>query len=890
VAGVLFFHGGFTWMVGGYLGVSTFFTLSGFLITSLLLAERAAHGRVDLRTFWSRRFRRLMPASLACLALIVIFGVFAADPLQRASLAGDVIAALGYVANWRFIFGGQSYADLFAEPSPVLHFWSLAIEEQFYVIYPLLVGALVGFGVLAPKMRTAKRQHLARQAGRHYRLVVAGALVVLLLVSLGLTLFAGFDKNRIYLGTDTRAAELLIGGLLASVLFRGALARRMAQPGGLQASVAAVGALATVVSIALWVSAAQGTDWLYRGGFALYALLSALTIAAAILPTGPVAWVLSLGFLRHIGQISYGLYLYHWPIFLWIRQSTDLEIWPRFLLGVIITFVVAELSFHYLETPIRRGQRLFRVPPLRLAPVGIVALVGAVIAASATAPPPAIDFERAETGLSEFAEEPPPPTPIDPASLTPPARPGVAMFGDSTALMTGWGLAGYLKIHSDLGRNVEGVTGLGCGVLRIQERRIAGDIGQTNETCTRWAETWLDKVETGRPDVSVVQSGSWDVADVRVPGSNEWSGPGDPVFDEFLLTEMDEVVDVLTAEGGMVVWLTSPLPGPPYQAPPGWNASERLARYNQLVQQLPDRKPGKVVVVEFDQWVDTLPSDEDARLRPDGVHFTEDTSLEVSERFLVDAVLSSWRRQWVENRTAELEAGGEISVGVFGDATADALQRAFGELGDAQNLAVGGAPLEQCGVTRGGVRRTLDGTEALPEECDRLDEFVFMSLVDRDTDVALVHTALWDVTDRQLGDDPTWRAPGDPIYDEFLRSEIESFTDNLRDNGARNVVWLLAPGLDWGREEADHPANDRRRLDRLNEMIIEMAATRDFVVVIDYAAYAREWPDGDLDPARRPDGVTPNTETAREIAQWLAPQLVQVARGETPTGAFGREG
>lgn len=881
--GVLFFHGGFTWMVGGYLGVSTFFTLSGFLITSLLLTERASRGKVDLRAFWIRRFRRLMPASLACLGLVVVFGLLAADPLQRADLAGDAIAALAYVANWRFIFSDQSYADLFAEPSPVLHFWSLAIEEQFYVLYPLLIGAIVGVGALAPRVRQARRRRLVRDLGRHYVLLVAGALVVLLLASLTATLFGGFDENRIYLGTDTRAAELLIGGLLATILFRGHLTRRMAEPGPVRTAFATLGVGAAAASIALWVTAEHGTDWLYEGGFALYAGLSALVICAAVLPTGPVAWVLSLEPMRHLGQISYGVYLYHWPIFLWLRQKTDLEQWPRFLLGVLLTITVAEISYRFLEMPIRRGQRLFNVKAFRLAPVGIVAIAAAVIALSATAPPPVTDFAGAQEGLSSLADdEVPPPAPLDPTQIEP-GKPRVAIFGDSTALMTGWGLAIHLR-NSGLGYNVEGATGLGCAIVRAPLRRVAGEVSEPNDGCRNWAVKWKEMVDSQRPDLAIVQSGNWDVADVQLEGSDQWIGPGDPTFDQYLLAEMTEAVDVLSSNGGIVVWLTSPLPGLWQPAKPNWNPRERMEHYNQIVKQLPSVRPGKVVVVDLDEWIQTLPPGEDYRLRPDGIHFVQDTSVEVSEKYLFDAVYDAWREQWIANRTAELEGGVTVNVGVFGDGTAQRIGAGLIDVAGANNIAVSSSALDACGVTRGGSRRTPIGEEPLPPNC-QWEELIYLSLVDRPTDVAVVHTGVWDVTDRQLAGDPTWRAPGDPFYDAYLRGEIGAYTDALHANGAEQVVWLLTPHIDWG-GEVDTPADAASRVDRLNELIIESASSRNYVTIIDYAAFARSWNGGELDEAHRPDGVAPSPEAAVNIAKWLAPQLVQIARGATPQGAL----
>jgi len=202
LAAVLFFHGGFSWAKGGFLGVSTFFTLSGFLITMLLIWEFSTEGRIRLRRFWGRRYRRLMPASLLCLTGVVVFGWLVATPGQLVTLRGDVLASLLYVANWRFIVTQQSYAQVFSAPSPVLHFWSLAIEEQFYLVFPLVVAAVLALA------------HGSRRA-------LGAVLTVLAVGSLGLmwVLYTpGQDPSRVYYGTGTRAFELLLGALLAIVL------------------------------------------------------------------------------------------------------------------------------------------------------------------------------------------------------------------------------------------------------------------------------------------------------------------------------------------------------------------------------------------------------------------------------------------------------------------------------------------------------------------------------------------------------------------------------------------------------------------------------------------------------------------------------------------------
>src|SRR5262249_28187326 len=210
VAGVLLFHAGFSWAVGGFLGVSTFFTLSGFLITSLLIRERTATGSIRLRSFWARRFRRLMPAALLTLGLIVLYGVFAATPEQLQNLRADVLAALGYGANWRFLFFGPSFSPLFSSPSPVRHFLRLPVEEQFYLVFPL-----IAVGVLAA----------ARGSRRAFGVTLAVLAIGSVLLTLALY-HPGGDTSRVYYGTDTRAVELFVGALLAVLFSRRLIVKR----------------------------------------------------------------------------------------------------------------------------------------------------------------------------------------------------------------------------------------------------------------------------------------------------------------------------------------------------------------------------------------------------------------------------------------------------------------------------------------------------------------------------------------------------------------------------------------------------------------------------------------------------------------------------------------
>jgi peptidoglycan/LPS O-acetylase OafA/YrhL len=372
VAGVLLFHGGVPWAQGGFLGVSTFFTLSGFLITTLLLTERQHTGGVDLRRFWSRRFRRLMPAALACLFGVVLFAATVATAEQLQGLRGDALSALFYVANWHFILVDRSYGDLFTDPSPVQHFWSLAIEEQFYVVFPLIAYALL-------------------RSSRPSRWVFGTVLSVLIVGSVALTIslhHPGLDPARVYYGTDTRAAELLIGALLA-VVFSGRieLSSRMAR-----LVAGAVGALALGLCLFWWATVDQRTPWLFEGGLAVYALCSAAIILAAVNAT-PVRALLSVTALRLLGKISYGVYLYHWPIFLWLSpRRTGLSLWPLFGLRVSVTLVVAIASYHLLEWPVR--ERRWPTGPNRLlvAPVVVICLVVGILGVTWDPPAPALDF------------------------------------------------------------------------------------------------------------------------------------------------------------------------------------------------------------------------------------------------------------------------------------------------------------------------------------------------------------------------------------------------------------------------------------------------------------------------------------------------------------------
>jgi peptidoglycan/LPS O-acetylase OafA/YrhL len=344
VIAVLLYHANFGFIPGGFLGVEVFLVISGYLITSLLLLEWIRTGSVDLKDFWLRRARRLLPALFVLLLLTATAAmIFARDALYR--MGGDVLAALSYSTNWVMIFRQESYFEAFGRPPLLRHLWSLAIEEQFYLVWPLVFT--VGMFLMAKHS-----QGLRTTIGRFLGIVVVGIVASTALMWF---LFVPFeDPSRVYFGTDTRAAGLLVGVALAFVWqpwrFNGELKKR----GTIALNVAGFTALAFLLLILLRM--AEFDAFLYRGGFLVTSLLTAVVLAVTVHPQGALNAVLGTKPLVWVGKRSYGLYLYHWPIFMLLRPGVDV-MWPTWFALTVqfsLTFAVAEASYRWIEQPIRR--------------------------------------------------------------------------------------------------------------------------------------------------------------------------------------------------------------------------------------------------------------------------------------------------------------------------------------------------------------------------------------------------------------------------------------------------------------------------------------------------------------------------------------------------------
>ena len=336
VLAVILYHADVKWLPGGFLGVEVFFVVSGFLITSLLLEERLHKGQIDLKQFWIRRGRRLLPALYLLLAVVSAASLLVyTDAAGR--MGGDVLAALAYVSNWWNIYLNESYFVQAGRPPLLQHLWSLAVEEQFYLLFPpLFAWALYKFGKGKARIGLVL-------------LALASAIEMAIL-------FEPYtDPSRVYYGTDTRIAGLLVGAVLALSWTPWRSTQQAARRAGPALDTAGVIGL---VVIGWYLTRVNEFDpFIYRGGFLLLDIVCIVVIAVLVHPAARLSKVLAWGPLVWIGLRSYAIYLWHWPIFMVTRPELDVPFsgFPVFVLRMVLTFAAAELSFRYVEQPLRKG-------------------------------------------------------------------------------------------------------------------------------------------------------------------------------------------------------------------------------------------------------------------------------------------------------------------------------------------------------------------------------------------------------------------------------------------------------------------------------------------------------------------------------------------------------
>lgn len=335
--GVMGYHWNFGFAGGGFLGVSLFFVLSGYLITDILASQWHHQRRIDLKDFWIRRFRRLLPAMLLMLFILVVW-VTLFDRSRLLTLRGEVLGAVTYISNWQFIYQQQSYFESFGPPSPLGHFWSLAVEEQFYLLWPLIM--LAGL-------------KLFPRRGQLFSFIAAGAAASALVMAL--IYQPGEDPSRVYYGTDTRAFGLLIGAGLAIVWPSWKLSLQVST--AVRRRLNLTGAAALLIILFMMWQVDRYDPFLYRGGMFLFSMAAAVLVAVLAHPAASISRLLSWKPLLWVGVRSYGIYLWHYPVMILTSPASgsgDLSL-PQVVLQITASVILAALSWKYVEEPIRHG-------------------------------------------------------------------------------------------------------------------------------------------------------------------------------------------------------------------------------------------------------------------------------------------------------------------------------------------------------------------------------------------------------------------------------------------------------------------------------------------------------------------------------------------------------
>jgi peptidoglycan/LPS O-acetylase OafA/YrhL len=642
VALVLVFHADLGVVGGGYVGVSVFFTLSGFLITRLLLVENTRTGTVDVAEFFARRLRRLLPASLACLAAVVVaarLGAFADD----LDLRRDVIGAAFQVQNWVLLSGGDSYRELLQggieRASPLEHYWSLAIEEQFYWLWPLAVTGLA----------------LARKRHRLWVLTAGAAIAAPAIAH-------WWGPDAAYFATPARLAEILLGACAATWLHQRQLDQRP-HPFSRRAGTWIAGGATTVIAAVALTAPADGGP-LHHGAFPAFAVVSAALIVALSAPNGATR-VYGMASFARIGRVSYGLYLFHWPVYVAVTsQRIGLDGIALFAARVAITVALATVSYRFLERPIR----LRHFTLWRTLPTSIVVSGGVVVAALLVVPvanvywqqdtaivvPQIVDRTPGAPDDVPAADDAIPvevvgADPVFGASVSPaildvgvtpvvlddgdPLR--VLLVGDSTAISLWPGFQRWEGNDSSVSVAVIATPGLSF------VRRPLGDPGGGRDFLD-WSaaildDTLPDALDRFRPHVTVVMLGRLDLED-RV-----WS-PDEELLDatsglarQRVVESYRAVLDPIVANGSRVLLVRSP---PMYSYWSDDRADEphrdtpHRDAYETVQQRLADGHPD-IGIIEFRAWLDTFELVLDRDARPDGMHWTA---------VAADRIVDEWMR------------------------------------------------------------------------------------------------------------------------------------------------------------------------------------------------------------------------------------------------------
>jgi peptidoglycan/LPS O-acetylase OafA/YrhL len=606
VLGVIAYHLGFGWAEGGLLGVGVFFTLSGYLITDILLTQ-VNRGGIELRSFWLARARRLLPA-LFVMLIVVTAWVTVIGPHQPGDFRTAALSAAGYVNNWWLIFHDVSYFARFAPPAPLNHLWSLSVEEQFYIVWPFLLMLGIRF-IPEVKYSTGVRFRLAGAT-----LIGAAMSGVLMAILYSPSL----DPSRVYYGTDTRALELLAGAALAMVW----PSRRLRSGIRAQARwmIDAAGALGLVVIGVMFWRVSEFSPFLYRGGFALLALASVLTVASLAHPASRLGPIVGCAPMRWIGERSYGIYLWHLPIIvLTTPEGAHGASVVRAILQVVAIVAIAELSWRYIENPIRHGGlkriaahiRAGRWRRQHVPRRGWVFVTGsAVVLAMAVAGLAGVGVSSQPSAVgAETVAKTVKATSVRHAFLSTRCD-AVVHIGDSTS--EGLVSSEYLPDPTQLISAQYARVGATTQHLEVAGARSIYERFEGQPNAQEVAEAWKNE---GFEGCWVLAMGTNEAADVAV-GSTVG-------YDDRIASMMSTIGD----QPVMWVNVKSLLTSSPY-------AEENMEAWNEALLEACDRYP----YMRIYDWVSDV---RDAWFIPDGIHFTS-AGYAARGRLIADALLEAF--------------------------------------------------------------------------------------------------------------------------------------------------------------------------------------------------------------------------------------------------------
>ena len=620
VIAVMLYHANIAWLPGGFLGVEVFFVVSGFLITSLLIEERESTRRIDLKQFWIRRARRLLPALVVMLAATAVCVAFYATD-SAPDFRRDVLPSLGYFSNWWQIFAVDT--PYFAASSlPVLrHLWSLAVEEQWYLIWPLLFVFVFGAKWMRPKISGA------------LLLLCSGAIMFATALR-----FVQDDETRtnfLYLSTLTRSSGLLLGAAVA-MLWRPW--RKNSLPSWWKSSLADALAVASIAVIGVLMATVHVADaQLYQGGLAVTTIASAVIIAVVMRPNGLfVKKFFSQELFVEIGRRSYGLYLWHWPIFV-VAHARDSG--NRLAVALALTVIINEFVYQYVEIPTRQGalgnwlhnrQQLSamhrRLPVLITAAVVASLGITGVKVVGIEARDLSIDTSTANVIFSV-------PTTVASASSLPAASTTSTTIAKlpRKLVIVGDSQAHSLVVNKPLGIEKTFVITNGsidgCG---IYDRGVG--VGGTNgnfrrnfANCVGFEKKWAKSATTARADVALVVIGAWEVLDLKINGFTFAvnTSPADTMF----RTQMKRGIDALRSTGATVALLEVACMRPvdskggPVPALPQRGDDTRTSHLNDLLREIAAPEDDGVFFISGPkEWCSDPKISTSLSYRWDGVH------------------------------------------------------------------------------------------------------------------------------------------------------------------------------------------------------------------------------------------------------------------------------